>query len=95
MSNVKVAQVDVLKEKHIRMILSDADGGGRMKAMMFSGVGTGIGDMLLKNSRSVNFNLIGRFQINSWQGRESIEFHLIDGVDCFETQKLEGISQQA
>ena len=95
LSNVKVAQVDVLKEKHIRMILSDADGGGRMKAMMFSGVGTGIGDMLLKNSRSVNFNLIGRFQINSWQGRESVEFHLIDGVDCFEAQKLEGISQQA
>ena len=95
LSNVKVAQVDVLKEKHIRMVLSDADGGGRMKAMMFSGVGTGIGDMLLKNSRAVNFNLIGRFQINNWQGRESVEFHLIDGVNYFEPQSLESASQQA
>jgi single-stranded-DNA-specific exonuclease len=95
LSNVKVAQVDVLKDKHIRMILSDADGGGRMKAMMFSGVGTGLGDMLLKNARAVNFNLIGRFQINNWQGRESVEFHVIDGVDCFEARNVDVAQQLA
>ena len=87
LSNVKVNQVDVLKDQHIRMILSDADGGGRMKAMFFSGVETELGKMLLTNARNVNFHLVGKFQINNWQGRESVEFHISDGVDGFSTQK--------
>ncbi len=83
LSDTKVFQVDILKEKHIRLMLSDADGGGRMKAMFFSGVDTDLGKMLLNNSRNTNFHLLGQFQINNWQGRESVEFHIIDGVDSF------------
>jgi hypothetical protein len=51
-----------------------------MKGVFFSGVGTALGDMLIKNSRNTNFHLVGQFQINNWQGRESVEFHLIDGI---------------
>ena len=81
LSDLRLFQVDVLKEKHIRAMLTDAEGGTRMKAMFFSGVGTPLGDMMLKNSKNTHFHLIGQFQINNWQGRESVEFHIIDGVD--------------
>ncbi len=81
LADVRVHHIDVLKDKHIRLMMSDAEGGSRMKAMFFSGVGTPLGDMLLKNSRIMPFHLVGQFQINSWQGRESVEFHLMDGMN--------------
>lgn len=83
LSDTKAFQVDVLKDKHIRLILSDSDGGGRMKAMFFSGVATELGKMLLSNAKNTNFHFVGKFQINNWQGRESVEFHIIDGIDSF------------
>jgi single-stranded-DNA-specific exonuclease len=81
LADVKVHNVDVMKDKHLRLMIGDVEGGTRMKAVFFSGVGTPLGDMLLKNARNTNFHLVGQFQINNWQGRESVEFHLIDGAD--------------
>ncbi len=81
LADVQINNVDVMKDKHIRLMISDAEGGTRMKGVFFSGVGTALGDMLLKNSRNTNFHLVGQFQINNWQGRESVEFHLIDGMN--------------
>lgn len=81
LADVQVHNVDVMKDKHLRLMISDAEGGTRMKGVYFSGVGTALGDMLLKNTRQTNFHLVGQFQINNWQGRESVEFHLIDGVN--------------
>lgn len=89
LSNTKVFQVDVLKDKHIRLMLSDADGGTRMKAMLFGGVGTALGDSLLKNNRFTNYHLVGQFQINAWQGRESVEFHVLDGAETLAQNQLE------
>lgn len=81
LSDIRVQTVDVLKDKHIRIMMSDNDRGSRMKAMFFGGVGTPLGDALLKNYRQTVFHLVGQFQINSWQGRETVEFHLMDGID--------------
>jgi single-stranded-DNA-specific exonuclease len=82
LSDVRVFNADVLKDKHIRLMISDAEGGTRMKAMFFGGVGTDLGDMLLKNHKTMPFHLAGQFQINHWQGRESVEFHVIDGMNA-------------
>jgi single-stranded-DNA-specific exonuclease len=79
--DIKVQAVDVLKEKHIRVMMSDNDRGSRMKGMFFGGVGTALGDMLLNNHRTTPFHFVGQFQINSWQGRETVEFHILDGVN--------------
>lgn len=79
LSNVRAHQVDVLKEKHIRAMVSDAEGGSRMKAMFFGGVDTELGQAMLTKSKVMPFHLVGQFQINSWQGRESVEFHIKDG----------------
>lgn len=86
LADVKIHSVDVMKDKHIRLMLSDAEGGMRMKGVFFSGVGTPLGDMMLKQSRVTNFHLVGQFQINNWQGRESVEFHVMDGVDSIAGQ---------
>ena len=85
LADINLHSVDVMKDKHIRLMISDAEGGTRMKAVFFSGVGTALGDMMLKNSRVMNFHLVGRFQINNWQGRESVEFHIIDGMNSIVT----------
>ncbi len=77
LSQVTIHAADVLKDKHIRIQVSDWEGGTRMKAMMFYGVGTPAGDALLKG-RGRAFHLAGRFKLNLWQGRESVEFMISD-----------------
>lgn len=79
LSNVRLHMADVLKEKHIRVQVSDWEGGARMKAMLFYGVGTPLGEALLKG-RDKAFHVAGQFKINSWMGRESVEFMISDAV---------------
>lgn len=79
LANVRLHMVDVLKDKHIRAHVSDWEGGKRIKTMLFNGVGTPLGDAMLKRHNQP-FHLAGQFQINSWQGRESVEFHISDGA---------------
>lgn len=79
LANVRIQMADVLKDKHIRVQLSDWEGGPRMKAMFFSGVGTKLGDALLGHGGKL-LHLVGQFKINSWQGRESVEFMISDGA---------------
>lgn len=79
LANVRIQMVDVLKDKHIRVQMSDWEGGPRMKAMFFYGIGTKIGDALLNHGQRL-MHLAGQFQINSWQGRESVEFLISDAA---------------
>ncbi len=79
LANVRIQMADVLKDKHIRVQLSDWEGGPRMKAMFFSGVGTKLGDALLGHGGKL-LHLAGQFKINRWQGRESVEFMISDGA---------------
>lgn len=89
LANVRLHGVDVLKEKHIRLLVSDWEGGTRMKAMLFNGVGTALGEALLK-SHGRPFHLAGQFQINSWQGRESVKFLVSDGAFAMEVAETAG-----
>ncbi|MEM7618380.1 MAG: single-stranded-DNA-specific exonuclease RecJ [Pseudomonadota bacterium] len=94
LSDVRVHSVDVMKEKHLRLMVSDMEGGTRMKAVFFSGVDTELGKELVKNYRNTCFHLVGQFQINNWQGRESVEFHLSDGVSAQNIQNNDVINQK-
>ena len=47
-SNVRLHAVDVLKEKHIRVMMSDWEGGNRIKAMAFGAVGKDLGESVVK-----------------------------------------------
>jgi len=79
LANVRIQTADVLKDKHIRVNVTDWEGGQRMKAMFFYGIGTKLGEALLSHSQR-QFHLAGQFQINNWQGRESVEFLISDAA---------------
>jgi single-stranded-DNA-specific exonuclease len=80
LTNVRIHLVDILKDKHIRVQFSDWEGGVRMKAMLFYGVGTTLGDTLVKHGKGEAWHLAGQFKINEWQGRETVEFFILDAA---------------
>ena len=75
--NVRVWSADVVGEAHIRLQISDWEGGSRMKAMAFRSVGTPLGDALLKQSKAA-FHLLGTLKIDNWGGQEKVEMHIKD-----------------
>ncbi|GJL84929.1 MAG: single-stranded-DNA-specific exonuclease RecJ [Micavibrio sp.] len=79
LGNVRIQSADVVGSAHIRVMVSDWEGGGRLKAMAFRAVGTPLGDALLKQGRQP-FHLLGHLKINSWQGRETPEMHIKDAA---------------
>ncbi len=79
LSNVRIQSADVVGQAHIRVLIGDWEGGGRLKAMAFRAVGTPLGDALLKQGRQP-FHLLGHLKINSWQGRETPEMHIKDAA---------------
>jgi single-stranded-DNA-specific exonuclease len=82
-SHVKIVSVDVVGTDHVRLQLSDMEGGIRIKAMAFKSADTALGEALLKG-RGKSFHLMGQFKLNEWNGRESVEFHVSDAAYVLE-----------
>ena len=78
--SARVQMVDVVGKNHVRCRISDVEGGSSIKAICFRAVGTPLGDMLLDASKNHTIHLLGRFKINEWQGRESVEFMITDAA---------------
>ena len=74
--NAQVVNRSVMKEKHLRLVLTDASGNARVNAVAFNVVGTVIGEWLMTENR---LHLLGELKRNSWQGRDSAQF-MIDDV---------------
>ena len=79
MSHVRLHEVDIVGEQHIRLMVSDWEGGSRIKAMAFGAVGTAMGEAFLTQGKQP-FHLCGQLSLNRWQGRESAELHVKDAV---------------
>ena len=79
LSNVRIHTADVVGESHVRAMVSDWEGGSRMKAMAFRAVGTPLGDALLKQGRAP-FHLVGNLKIDNWSGQEKVEMHIRDAA---------------
>jgi single-stranded-DNA-specific exonuclease len=81
LDSCRLVKIDILAEKHIRCILGSAASGkmgGSLKAMLFNGVGTPLGDALL-SAHGKTLHVAGSIRINTWQGNETAEF-MIDDV---------------
>jgi single-stranded-DNA-specific exonuclease len=83
--SVRLHSVDIVGTDHVRCTLSDWDGGGRMKAVAFRAADTPLGQALLNRARDMPFHLAGHLKINEWQGRESVEMHIVDAVPVLAT----------
>ncbi|PCI98425.1 MAG: single-stranded-DNA-specific exonuclease RecJ [Alphaproteobacteria bacterium] len=79
LKNVRIHKADVLGGAHIRVMISDWEGGTRVKAMAFRSVDTPLGDALLKSGTQA-FHILGQLKINEWQGRKSAEMHIVDAT---------------
>lgn len=81
--NVRVHSADVVGETHIRVMISDWEGGSRMKAMAFRSVGTPLGEALLKQGKAA-FDILGMLKIDTWGGQERVEMHIKDAALALE-----------
>lgn len=77
--SIRITMADIVGDSHVRLQITDADGGGRMKAVAFRSVGTPLGDILLSSKGGRLLHLLGQFKINHWNGIDSVEF-LVDDV---------------
>lgn len=77
--NVRIHGADVVGGAHVRAMISDWEGGSRMKAMVFRGAGTPLGEALLKQ-KTASFDVLGTLKIDDWGGREAVEMHIKDAV---------------
>ena len=78
--SVKLYNVDIVGDGHIRTLISDSDGGGsRMKAMAFRAAGTPVGVALMQSGPRP-MHLAGRLKLDTWNGAEKVEFHIEDAA---------------
>ncbi len=75
--SAKILHRDVMKDVHIRLVLGDDAGSGRLNAVSFKSVGTPLGAYLL-NERTLH--LAGELKRNSWQGADSAQFMIEDAA---------------
>lgn len=85
--NVRVHMVDVVGKDHVRAMVSDWEGGARIKAMAFRSADTPLGQALLKQGKSQPFHLVGHFKLDTWNGAERVEMHIQDAAFALEGQQ--------
>ncbi|MBI4030109.1 MAG: single-stranded-DNA-specific exonuclease RecJ [Proteobacteria bacterium] len=78
--NVRVHKADIVGKDHVRCMVSDWEGGSRMKAMAFKAADTPVGQALLKQGRDTPFHLLGHLKPDTWNGAQRVEMHITDAV---------------
>lgn len=62
---------------HVRFTLTSGDG-ARLKAIAFRAAGHELGDVLLTAGNDTPLHLAGTLGLDQWQGREEVQFRLLD-----------------
>ena len=76
-ANARIAHVAVMKEKHLRVTLTDDSGNARLNAVAFGAVGTVLGEWLMAEK---TLHILGELKRNSWQGKETAQFMIDDAA---------------
>lgn len=80
LQNVRVHDVDIVGKDHVKCMVSDWEGGGRLKAIAFQAKDMNLGQALLSQNGAKPFHLAGSLKLNHWNGRDSVEMHISDGA---------------
>ena len=64
---------------HLKISFSDGDGSGKIDGICFSAFSSDIGHALQEH-RGARFHLAGRVEINTWNGRQSVQLRLEDAA---------------
>lgn len=73
--DAQIVHRSVMKEKHIKLVLTDRSGAARLNAVAFNAMDTAIGTLLMGTN---TLHLLGELKRNSWQGNESAQFLISD-----------------
>lgn len=78
LKDISVSYLQILKEKHLKVTIHHSSG-HRLTGMLFSGVGTTLGDALEQiYKHKALCHIAGRAKINTWMGKNEINFFIED-----------------
>lgn len=73
--DMRVVKRTVMKDKHLRLMLTDTNGKGRITAVAFNVLDTPLGEALVTRNR---LHIAGELKRNLWQGQESVQLIIED-----------------
>ncbi len=82
LSGIKIIKATVVGEKHVSCFIQDTAGGTSVKAIAFRSIDTELGRTLL-NAGGAPLHLAGHVTINTWQGRKSVNFQIVDAAKVY------------
>ena len=77
--NLRVLRAEVVGAQHVRCVLGDAAGGGRLKAIAFRCLDSELGPALLQG-QGATFHLAGHLRADNWQGRMGAQLMIDDAA---------------
>ncbi|MCE2509867.1 MAG: single-stranded-DNA-specific exonuclease RecJ [Alphaproteobacteria bacterium] len=78
-ANARVAFSEIVGEDHVRCMITDAEGGGRMKGIAFRCAETELGRALLDKG-GTSLHLAGHLRADRWQGRDDVQLFIEDAA---------------
>lgn len=75
--DARVVDIRVMKEKHLRLVLADKTGQGRLNAVAFNVAGTTLGEALTSRRQ---LHLAGSLKKNLWQGNATVQLMVDDAA---------------
>jgi single-stranded-DNA-specific exonuclease len=76
---LRIVRADVVGGAHVRVILSDGAGPGRLKAMAFRALDGALGPALL-NSAGRLYHVVGHVRADHWQGADGVQLFIDDAA---------------
>jgi single-stranded-DNA-specific exonuclease len=77
--NLRVLRAEVVGGQHLRCILGDGGGAGRLKAIAFRCLDGELGPALLQGQGGT-FHLAGHLRADNWQGRAGAQLMIDDAA---------------
>ena len=74
LTNIRLQRIDIVKEKHLRLTVTDTSGQQRLGVMMFSQANSALHQALCALAPSQKIALLGSLKMNSWQGKQEAQF---------------------
>ena len=76
---LRILRADVVGGAHVRLVLGDGAGAGRLKAMAFRALDGALGPALLSHAGAA-FHIAGHLRADRWQGREGVQLFVDDAA---------------
>lgn len=83
LADMRVVQLDLVGENHLRCVLMDGGVGGRaagtrIQAIAFRALGTPLEKALVESKNGLRLHICGQLKLNSWQGNERVDLQIED-----------------